>query len=251
MDRLFFLGSGDAFCHDSRANQAILIEREQDSLLLDCGPTTRYRFYQTRKSLDRVKAILITHFHGDHLAGIPFCLLYWHYESKRKEPLHLIGPHGLKKAVEYLVAGTYANLLTDNRYPIHFHEFPETNQGSLDVEDFSVQGFPMKHMKESTGLRVRWKHGDIAITGDTAWNENIPILSEGTDALMMECSTYNTFLPDIHLSYQEIQEHRKKIKTKALILHHMDEEMIQMTQNPKKFREIAASDGFSMPIRSK
>ncbi|MEK7483069.1 MAG: ribonuclease Z, partial [Planctomycetota bacterium] len=145
MDRLFFLGSGDAFCHDSRANQAILIERPQDSILLDCGPTTRYRFKQTHKDLDRVKAILITHFHGDHLAGVPFCLLYWHYESRRTQPLHLVGPYGLKKTVENLVLGTYSNLLTENRYPIHFHEFPETNQGLLEVEDFTVQGFPMKH----------------------------------------------------------------------------------------------------------
>lgn len=250
-DRIFFLGSGDAFCHDGRANQAILVERAKDSLLLDCGPTTKLRFKQSKKDLSQVNAILITHFHGDHLAGLPFCLLHWHYEERRSRPLHLIGPEGLKKALSHLVQGTYANLLEENQYPIYFHELPRELHAKVEVDDFEVTAFPMKHVPESLGLRLRWKNGDIAITGDTCWNENIPKLCDGTDMVFMECSSYKMFLPEIHLSYEEIRANRSKLNTGQLILHHMDEEMIDSAGDPSKVEEITACDGFSALIRPK
>jgi ribonuclease BN (tRNA processing enzyme) len=249
MDTLFFLGSGDAFCHGDRANQAILVERKNDSLLLDCGPTTKYRFKQTGRDLDRVRTILITHFHGDHFGGLPFLLLYWHYEARRTEPLTLVGPEGLEKALRALVACTYRSLLDRSQYEIRFEEFPLGKVSQKELDDLKVVAYPMRHIKESIGLRLSWDTGDIAITGDTCWNDNIAPLCEGADCLMIECSTYKIRFPEVHLSYEEIQAHRFALTAKRILLHHMDDEMIQASGRLGRPDEVAVFDGYQTIIR--
>ena len=64
--------------------------------MIDCGEGTQLQLSRFGISRNKIKAIFISHFHGDHLYGLPGLLTsYMHFS--RQEPLTIVGPIGLKK----------------------------------------------------------------------------------------------------------------------------------------------------------
>ena len=71
------------------------------SLLIDCGEGTQVAVREKGWSVNPIDTICFTHFHGDHISGLPGLLLSMG-NSDRKEPVTLIGPKGLEKVVNSL-----------------------------------------------------------------------------------------------------------------------------------------------------
>ena len=76
-------------------------------------------------AIDRnsVSTILITHFHADHVGGVPFFILEANYVLKRKSPLTIAGPPGLKARYAEMMESAYpgtANLQL--AFPLTLHE---------------------------------------------------------------------------------------------------------------------------------
>ncbi len=70
-------------------------------LLIDCGEGTQIALKEAGWSCYAIDTICITHFHGDHISGLPGILLSMG-NAERVEPVTLIGPKGLKKVVDSL-----------------------------------------------------------------------------------------------------------------------------------------------------
>jgi len=67
--------------------------------MIDCGEGTQIQLSKYGIQRNKIKAIFLSHFHGDHLYGLPGVITsYMHFG--RKEPLHIFGPVGLKKYIE-------------------------------------------------------------------------------------------------------------------------------------------------------
>ena len=95
------LGSGGMMPLPRRWLTALLTRYNGSSLLIDCGEGTQVAIKQKGWSFKPIDVICFTHFHGDHISGLPGLLLTMG-NADRTEPLTLIGPKGLERVVNAL-----------------------------------------------------------------------------------------------------------------------------------------------------
>jgi ribonuclease Z len=92
---VIFLGTGGSVPSARRSTASVLIARGGDRLLFDCGEGTQ-RQMQRSIGLTQVDEIYLTHFHADHILGLPG-LLKTYDLTDRERPLVVYGPPGLKQ----------------------------------------------------------------------------------------------------------------------------------------------------------
>src|SRR5689334_24672990 len=90
-----FVGCGDAFGSGGRQNTCFHVTGASTNLLIDCGASSLPALKQSGIVRNNIELILITHFHGDHFAGLPFFLLDAQF-SRRTRPLVIAGPEGIE-----------------------------------------------------------------------------------------------------------------------------------------------------------
>lgn len=115
--QIIFLGTSSGTPTRSRNVSAVAIgpERKREWYLVDCGEGTQHRLLRAPLSLLKLRAVLITHMHGDHCYGLPGMLASAQL-SGRTEPLTLIGPSALKPFLQAMMQ--FAELSLD--YELHF-----------------------------------------------------------------------------------------------------------------------------------
>ncbi len=89
-----FLGTGGSVPSARRSTASVLLARGGERLMFDCGEGTQ-RQLQRSLGLTQVDAIYLTHFHADHILGLPG-LLKTYDLTGRQEPLTVYGPPGLR-----------------------------------------------------------------------------------------------------------------------------------------------------------
>ncbi len=85
------LGSGSAIPTPKRGHPAILLQREADCFMLDCGENAQVELERAGVSPVRINKIFITHWHADHFAGL-LPLLETMHLNNRTAPLYIYGP---------------------------------------------------------------------------------------------------------------------------------------------------------------
>lgn len=93
--RLQFVGCGDALGSGGRYNTCFHLTGDLVNCLIDCGASSLPTLKKLGIARDDIDLILITHFHGDHFAGLPFLLLDAQF-SRRSRPLVIAGPDGIE-----------------------------------------------------------------------------------------------------------------------------------------------------------
>src|SRR5215218_2945628 len=88
-----FLGTGGSVPSARRSTAAVLVSRGGERLLFDCGEGTQ-RQMQRSIGLTQVDEIYLTHFHADHILGLPGLLKSYDL-TDRELPLTIHGPPGL------------------------------------------------------------------------------------------------------------------------------------------------------------
>jgi ribonuclease Z len=110
-----FLGTGSGTPSRSRNVTALALRSMNGSraarhwVLVDCGEGTQHRILRTAWSLHTLRAVFITHMHGDHCYGLPG-LLASAGMSNRTAPLTLVGPAPLRPFLEGVIATTELGL---------------------------------------------------------------------------------------------------------------------------------------------
>ena len=93
--KLTFLGTGNAIPTARRNHTGILISFANENILVDPGEGTQRQFQIAKIALPRITKILITHWHGDHILGIPGLLQTLAFSDYNKT-LYVYGPKGTK-----------------------------------------------------------------------------------------------------------------------------------------------------------
>lgn len=101
MLRVCLLAPGGMMPLPDRFLSSAIISCNGSNLLVDCGEGTQILLKKLKWGLKRIDAILITHFHADHVAGLPG-LLSTIANTGRLEPITIIGPEGLEDVVKGL-----------------------------------------------------------------------------------------------------------------------------------------------------
>lgn len=95
------LGCGGMMPLPRRWLTALMTRYNGSNLLIDCGEGTQVAIKEKGWSFKPIAVICFTHYHGDHISGLPGLLLTMG-NADRKEPLTLIGPRGLERVVNAL-----------------------------------------------------------------------------------------------------------------------------------------------------
>lgn len=151
MLEICLLGTGGMMPLPNRWLTALTLRYKGRLLLIDCGEGTQITMKLLGWSFKSIDYIFFTHYHGDHISGLPGLLLTMG-NSDRVEPLTLIGPPGLEKVVKSLLV-----IAPELPFEIRYIEL----QGKADQEeafgDFFVRPFPLKHGIPCFGYSVEIK----------------------------------------------------------------------------------------------
>jgi ribonuclease Z len=109
MLRIIFLGTGGALPTRNRNPSAVMVNREGELILFDCGEGTQQQMMRAKTGMKRLTSIFISHFHADHFLGIPGLIQTMSFMG-RTEPLNIYGPDGTAEFTELFKALGYFNL---------------------------------------------------------------------------------------------------------------------------------------------
>ena len=108
------------------------------SLLIDCGEGTQVGIKERGWSVKPLDAICFTHFHADHISGLPGLLLTLG-NAERTEPLLIIGPRGVEKVVNSLRV-----IAPELPFPIRFYELKE-KEHRIEMDGYAIEAFQVRH----------------------------------------------------------------------------------------------------------
>lgn len=111
---------------------SLMMKYNGKSILIDCGEGTQVAMREKGWSAKPIDIICFTHYHADHVSGLPGLLLSMG-NSERTEPLLIIGPKGLSRVVNALRV-----IAPELPFEIEMKEI------SGEEEDFSFDGFTIR-----------------------------------------------------------------------------------------------------------
>jgi len=144
------LGEGGTLPLPDRFLSAALIRCGGELLLIDCGEGTQVSLRKLGWGLKDIGTILLSHFHADHVAGLPGLLLTIGNSGRtREEPLTIVGPRGVQRVTESLrVIAPYLP------YPVRYREMTGDHADALDVDPMSVTSCAADHDIPCLAYRV-------------------------------------------------------------------------------------------------
>jgi ribonuclease BN (tRNA processing enzyme) len=227
MPEIVFIGTGDAFGSGGRRNSAILVREAGRTLLLDCGPTTAGGLKQSGIDPREIDVIAISHFHGDHVAGIPFLLLDYVYEGRRSKPLSIWGPPTIRERVERITSALEFGAERERSYRLDYGEFALGKP--FDVDGFRITPLEAHHAVSTHPhmLRVETGGRSLLFSGDTGWHEALPEKVADADLFICECVFVEPGSYSLHLSVRELEAHRRRFRCGKIRLTHLGSEVLE------------------------
>ena len=132
------LGTGGMMPLPRRWLTALMTRYNGHSLLIDCGEGTQVAIKEKGWSFKPVDVICFTHYHGDHISGLPGLLLTMG-NAERTEPLTLIGPKGLERVVNALRV-----IAPELPFEIKFIEITKPEE-VLELNGYRITAFRVNH----------------------------------------------------------------------------------------------------------
>jgi len=141
------LGTGGTMPLKNRWLTSAVFRHNGKSLMIDCGEGTQIAMKLAGFTFKPLGILCITHFHADHISGLPGLLLSMGNEG-RAEPLTIIGPRGVERVVNALRI-----IAPGLPFSIEFIEIDEKEK-TLNIGDFEITAFHVRHTVETLGYRI-------------------------------------------------------------------------------------------------
>ncbi len=145
--KVTFLGTGSAIPTARRNHPAMLLQYRAENILVDCGEGTQRQFRKAHLNPCKITKILITHWHGDHVLGLPGLLQTLMLNGYNKK-LEIYGPKGTRQKVKEVMdvfMKWYLDLgrRSGQSFEIEVHE---VSKGVFyDSDDFYIETEEMEH----------------------------------------------------------------------------------------------------------
>jgi ribonuclease Z len=253
-------GTGGPMPDANRAGPCTVVQAGDHLYIVDAGEGSARNVALMGFQIGKVDAILLTHFHSDHIADLgEFMLQRWAGGSNAK-PVDVIGPTG----VETVVAGFNQAYSLDDGYRVAHHgaaTVPPSGAGgiarpfSLSAEEdasavvvddgaLKITAFKVNHLPVSpaVGYRFDYKGRSLVISGDTVPTLSVKEQSKGVDVLVHDAMQVSMIkilhdlagyspspslakimadIPSYHTTPEEAAKIASEAGVKQLILYHI------------------------------
>lgn len=140
-----FVGTAGSTPTARRGLTSLLVRRGGDQLLFDCGEGTQRQLIRS-VGLGDLEHVFISHFHADHILGIPGMLKTFALRG-REVPITIYGPPGLERTM-----GDLGSLVGRLPYELEIYELEPGEE--LGFKGFTVRGFDVDHRGRAYGYAL-------------------------------------------------------------------------------------------------
>ncbi len=148
--QLTFLGTSSMVPTKERNQIAVFLSYGSEGILFDCGEGTQRQFKIAGISLTKVTKILLSHWHGDHVLGLPG-LMQTLSSTDYNGTLEIYGPIGTKKRMESM----FEAFVFDKRLDFKVREVK--SGAFFENMDFVLEAYPLEHGIATLGYRFAEK----------------------------------------------------------------------------------------------
>lgn len=145
---LCLLGTGGMMPLPKRWLTSLMTRYNGSSLLIDCGEGTQLAIKECGWSFNPIDTICFTHYHADHISGLPGLLLTMG-NADRTKPVTMIGPKGLEKVVNSLRV-----IAPELPFKINFIELNEDIQ-TIYINGYEIEAFKVHHKIVCYGYNIK------------------------------------------------------------------------------------------------
>jgi ribonuclease Z len=196
-------GTGSPYPDPTRAGPCTAIIAGQRLFIVDSGRGSADIVARMGLQSGRIEAVLLTHFHSDHIDGLAQLAEQHWVAWKAKTPLLVIGPPGVERVVgglneAYALNGTYrtahhgADVASPSGFGMKAQPFEMSDgqpsavildQGGLRITAFAVNHEPVH---PAVGYRFDYQGRSVVVSGDTKKSDNLVRIATGADVLVHE-----------------------------------------------------------------
>jgi len=195
-------GSRSPIPSEGRAEACVMVRAGENIYLVDTGNGSAVNLRKWNIPFNKIKSVLFTHLHSDHISDLADIHLASWIVQKRTNKLKVYGPEGVELVTQGFESAYGPDYFFRNSHhgdeiaPLDVVGFdPQTidlnnpvivNEDGLTVTAFKVIHYPVK---PALGYRFDYKGRSLVVSGDTSYSESIIKYSEDVDVLLHEAQS--------------------------------------------------------------
>jgi ribonuclease Z len=252
-------GSGSPLPDPRRGNPCVAVVVGERVFVVDAGERASETLNRMQIGPERIEAVLLTHFHSDHIGGLASLSIQRWAAMTATTPMRVLGPPGVDRVVD----GLNAAYAMDSGYRTAHHSeailpssgagmtaepfaLPEGSDGLVVLKDdtLTITAFTVDHApaEPAVGFRFDYRGRSLVISGDTAQSPVVTKHSRGTDLLIHDALSTKLLgfaqdaarkagltgrakifsdLPTYHATPEQAADTAREAGAKALVLTHI------------------------------
>lgn len=165
---------------------AFIVSFDTESVLIDCGPGIPRQLQVAEIDLISISTIVITHMHGDHVAGLPYLLFRIAQEARQRlegsRPVRICAAGEILSEIKELLQLQYPAGYTGVTLEFEALNFAEPLQYDL----FSLSSCASKHAVPTASIAIETKCWKVAYSSDCIYSPEFVRIAQGADIMLHE-----------------------------------------------------------------